>query len=69
MNKLQILAIERIIELGQEAYLIHQDLSKWRSEPYTDLVKTEKSVELKSKLEQQRFWCNALLEESEEVVK
>jgi len=65
MNDLQKLAIERIIELGEEAFQLHDDYVRWRETPLTDVEKTDISLKIRRKLQKQRVWGEALLEEEE----
>jgi len=55
------LALRRIRTLGQEVFSVHEDLMKWKPEPFTTIEKTEKSVFLKFALKEQRQWIDALL--------
>ena len=63
MIDLHRLALDRIRELGQEAFTLHEDLMRWREKPLDDVETTKISSALKSKLEEQRRWINALQEE------
>lgn len=65
-NNLIKLALERIIELGQEAHSIHNDMGRWREKPYTDVEKTEKTLRLNGCLNNQRSWLEAIIESMEE---
>lgn len=63
MTKLQKLALERIRELGQEAFSTHEQIVIWRKEPLDTEQKTTLSVQLKGALEKQRQWIDAITEE------
>jgi heterodisulfide reductase subunit C len=65
MTDLQKLALESIMQLGQEALNIHEDLERWREKPLTSVERTEESVKLKRKLEKQREWIQAIFDDEE----
>lgn len=66
MTKLQILTLERIKELGQEAFTIHEDLTKWKPEEEPEIEKSRKSIAFKTALEKQWELIDAMLEEDNE---
>lgn len=63
MNQLRRLAIEHLADLGQEVFSLHEDLMRWRDPPLISPEKTFISNKLKSSLEKQKQWIDALLEE------
>lgn len=62
MSDLSKLVLQRVQELGAEAFSIHEDLMRWREPAYSDIDKTQLSVKLKIKLEEQCSWLKALEE-------
>lgn len=56
------LALNRVMDLGQEAFTIHEDMMKWKPEAVDPIEKTKASVNLKTALEEQRKWIVAILE-------
>ena len=61
MTTLQKLILERVMELSQIAFTAHQDLERWRETPLTSPERTALSIKLKSAIEQQTTWINAML--------
>ena len=62
MTKLQVLALERIKELGQAAMTAHHEAFVWRPEPLTSSALTDLHVAHSRALESQCAWVNAILE-------
>jgi len=65
LNSLQKLGLERVIELGQEAFTAHEELMRWREKPLDAEQSTVLSMRLKQAIEKQRQWANALFEQGE----
>jgi hypothetical protein len=61
MNALQKLAIERAMELGQEALSTHELMVKWRETPLTEKDRTSLSMKLQEHLSSQRSWLRGVL--------
>jgi hypothetical protein len=67
VNDLQKLALDRIMELGQEVMTLHGDLERWRDTPLTDNERLSHSVRLKQCLEMQNSWARAISEYDADV--
>ena len=66
MNKdLFILALERCVELGQEAKIILFELEKWRECPLPNTERTVLTVKHDAFLDEQRKWIDSIIEELE----
>lgn len=59
-KKLFDLALERIIQLGQEAFSLHEDLERWREKPFESGERTTICVSIRRKMEEQREWAESL---------
>ena len=62
MNKLQLLAMNRIAGLGQEAFNIFQDLAIWRENPLTPSEKANIFDNYKKANSEQYQWIEAIIE-------
>jgi hypothetical protein len=69
LTPLQKLAVERVKELGDEAYRVHQELLVWRPEGKKLDSKEETAMRLavQRAFEGQHEWCQALLADGEET--
>lgn len=67
MTDLQLLAMQRAIELGEEVFRAHQDLTRWRptAEMLNDLQKNNLSIKLQGAIEMQRRILDAIIEDHE----
>jgi heterodisulfide reductase subunit C len=66
MTQTQKLALERIRELGRQAYTAHQEYAKWRPEPLNATQQSELSLKLQQAVEKQYEWIQAMLADEEE---
>lgn len=63
MNKeLIVLSLDRIVELGQKAYGLHQELEKWREPKFTDLERTKIGCKIQNLFDEQFKWIRAIQE-------
>lgn len=61
MFKLMALSLQRVLELGQDAFAAHEYCMRY-GEGYDITEITERSVECKAALESQRKWIDAIKE-------
>lgn len=54
------LALDAIQALGQSAYSVHEEMEKWREPPWSPIERTRQSSLLKSYIEKQYQWIEAL---------
>ena len=64
MKSLLLLALDRIDELGDDAFKLHQDCLRWKPEP-DEVELTKTSVRCQSTLEKQHEWVVAIKEAME----
>ena len=66
MKSLLLLALDRIDELGDDAFKLHQDCLRWKLEP-DEVELTKTSVRCQSTLEKQHKWVVAIKEAMESI--